>query len=63
MYVNNNTLMEFNNDFKQVASYKTAYPVFALYYTNGTVTAIERDTDGNFYSENIAWKKPSSVTI
>ena len=36
MYVNNNTLMEFNNDFKQVASYKTAYPVFALYYTNGT---------------------------
>ena len=63
MYVNHNTLMEFNNDFKQVASYKTAYPVFALYYTNGTVTAIERDTDGNFYSENIAWKKPSSVTI
>ena len=63
MYVNNNTLMEFNNDFKQVASYKTAYPVFALYYTNGTVTAIERDADGNFYSENIAWKKPSSVTI
>ena len=63
IYVNNNTLMEFNNDFKQVASYKTAYPVFALYYTNGTVTAIERDTDGNFYSENIAWKKPSSVTI
>ena len=63
MYVNNNTLMEFNNDFKQVASYKTAYPVFALYYTNGTVTAIERDTDGNFYSENIAWKMPSSVTI
>ena len=63
MYVNNNTLMEFNSDFKQVASYKTAYPVFALYYTNGTVTAIERDTDGNFYSENIAWKKPSSVTI
>ena len=63
MYVNNNTLMEFNNDFKQVASYKTAYPVFALYYTNGTVTAIERDTDGNFYSENIAWKKPGSVTI
>ena len=62
MYVNN-TLMEFNNDFKQVASYKTAYPVFALYYTNGTVTAIERDTDGNFYSENIAWKMPSSVTI
>ena len=51
MYVNNNTLMEFNNDFKQVASYKTAYPVFALYYTNGTVTAIERDTDGNFYEE------------
>ncbi|WP_195220687.1 Ig-like domain-containing protein [Ruminococcus bicirculans (ex Wegman et al. 2014)] len=63
MYVNHNTLMEFNNDFKQVASYKTAYPVFALYYTNGTVTAIERDTDGNFYSENIAWKMPSSVTI
>ena len=63
MYVNNNTLMEFNNDFKQVASYKTAYPVFALYYTNGTVTAIERDTDGNFYSENIAWKMPGSVTI
>ena len=63
MYVNNNTLMEFNNDFKQVASYKTAYPVFALYYTNGTVTAIERDADGNFYSENIAWKMPSSVTI
>ena len=63
MYVNNNTLMEFNNDFKQVASYKTAYPVFALYYTNGTVTAIERDTDGNFDSENIAWKMPSSVTI
>ena len=63
MYVNNNTLMEFNNDFKQVASYKTAYPVFTLYYTNGTVTAIERDTDGNFYSENIAWKMPSSVTI
>ena len=63
MYVNNNTLMEFNNDFKQVASYKTAYPVFALYYTNGTVTAIERDTDGNFYEENIAWKMPSSVTI
>ena len=63
MYVNNNTLMEFNNDFKQVASYKTAYSVFALYYTNGTVTAIERDTDGNFYSENIAWKMPSSVTI
>ena len=63
MYVNNNTLMEFNSDFKQVASYKTAYPVFALYYTNGTVTAIERDTDSNFYSENIAWKKPSSVTI
>ena len=63
MYVNNNTLMEFNSDFKQVASYKTAYPVFALYYTNGTVTAIERDTDGNFYSENIAWKMPSSVTI
>ena len=63
MYVNNNTLMEFNNDFKQVASFKTAYPVFALYYTNGTVTAIERDTDGNFYSENIAWKMPSSVTI
>ena len=63
MYVNNNTLMEFNNDFKQVASYKTAYPVFALYYTNGTVPAIERDTDGNFYSENIAWKMPSSVTI
>ena len=63
MYVNNNTLMEFNNDFKQVASYKTAYPVFALYYTNGTVTAIECDTDGNFYSENIAWKMPSSVTI
>ena len=63
MYVNNNTLMEFNNNFKQVASYKTAYPVFALYYTNGTVTAIERDTDGNFYSENIAWKMPSSVTI
>ena len=63
MYVNNDTLMEFNNDFKQVASYKTAYPVFALYYTNGTVTAIERDTDGNFYSENIAWKMPSSVTI
>ena len=63
MYVNNNTLMEFNNDFKQVASYKTAYHVFALYYTNGTVTAIERDTDGNFYSENIAWKMPGSVTI
>ena len=63
MYVNNNTLMEFNNDFKQVASFKTAYPVFALYYTNGTVTAIERDTDGNFYSENIAWKMPSSVSI
>ena len=63
MYVNNNTLMEFNNDFKQVASYKTAYPVFALYYTNGTVTAIERDTDGNFYSENIAWKMPGNVTI
>lgn len=63
MYVNNNTLMEFNNDFKQVASYKTAYPVFALYYTNGTVTAIERDSDGNFYSENIAWKMPSSVSI
>ena len=63
MYVNNNTLMEFNNDFKQVASYKTAYPVFALYYTNGTVTAIERDSDGNFYSENIAWKMPGSVTI
>ena len=63
MYVNNNTLMEFNSDFKQVASYKTAYPVFALYYTNGTVTAIERDTDDNFYSENIAWKMPSSVTI
>ena len=63
MYVNNNTLMEFNNDFKQVASYKTAYPVFALYYTNGTVTDIECDTDGNFYSENIAWKMPSSVTI
>ena len=63
MYVNNNTLMEFNNDFKQVASYKTAYTVFALYYTNGTVTAIERDTDGNFYSENIAWKMPSNVTI
>ena len=63
MYVNNNTLMEFNNDFKQVASYKTAYPVFALYYTNGTVTAIERDTDGNFYSENIAWKMPGSVSI
>ena len=63
IYVNNNTLMEFNNDFKQVASYKTAYPVFALYYTNGTVTAIERDADGNFYSENIAWKMPSSVTI
>ena len=63
MYVNNNTLMEFNNDFKQVASYKTAYPVFALYYTNGTVTAIERDTDGNFYSESIAWKMPGSVTI
>ena len=63
MYVNSSTLMEFNSDFKQVASNKTAYPVFALYYVNGTVTAIERDTDGNFYAENIDWKKPSSATI
>ena len=63
MYANNNTLVEFDSDFKQVAERKTQYPVFSLMYTNGKVTAVERDTEGDFYCESFDWKGPSYIAL
>ena len=59
MYVNNNTIVELDADGNQKSSVKTAYPVFAMYNYGDSVLVIEKDTDENFYVENLKWEYPT----
>ncbi len=63
MYVNNNTIVELDSDGNQKASFKTANPVFAMYNYGDSVLVIEKDTDENFYVENLKWEYPTEITL
>ena len=63
MYVNNNTIVELDADGNQKSSLKTAYPVFAMYNYGDSVLVIEKDTDENFYVENLKWAYPTKITL
>ena len=63
MYVNNNTIVELDADGNQKSSLKTAYPVFAMYNYGDSVLVIEKDTDENFYVENLKWEYPTKITL
>ena len=63
MCVNDTTLNEFDSDYKKVSSLKTQYPVFTLLNYGDNILVIEKDTDGNFYTENFYWSMPSKITV
>lgn len=63
MYVNNNTIVELDADGNQKSSVKTAYPVFAMYNYGDSVLVIEKDTDENFYVENLKWEYPTKIVL
>ena len=63
MYVNNNTIVELDADGNQKSSVKTAYPVFAMYNYGDSVLVIEKDTDENFYVENLKWQYPTKIAL
>lgn len=67
MYANNNTIAELertDDSVKQIASYKTEYPVFSMIDHNGRTIVIEKDPETNkYYTEDILWKKPEEISI
>ena len=63
MYANNNKLVEYDSDFNRVSSYDTEFPVFSLFNYGNFIMAIEKDTDGNYYVDNIYWSKPSQIKL
>ncbi|QCT07226.1 Ig-like domain-containing protein [Ruminococcus bovis] len=63
MYANNNKLVEYDNDFNRVSSYDTKFPVFSLFNYGNNIMTIEKDTDGNYYVDNIYWSKPSKIEL
>ena len=63
MYCNNNTLVGFDSDFNQIASFKTDYPVFSLFNYGENIIAMEKDTDGNYYLNNINWSMPTKIKL
>lgn len=63
MYVNNNTIVELDADGNQKSSLKTTHPVFAMYNYGDSVLVIEKDTDENFYVENLKWEYPTKITL
>lgn len=48
MYVNDNTIAELDSEGNKKSTFKTAYPVFAMYNYGDSVLVIEKDTDENF---------------
>ena len=63
MYVNDNTIAEFDSEGNKKSTLKTAYPVFAMYNYGDSVLVIEKDTDENFYVENLKWAYPTKITL
>ena len=63
MYANNSKLVEYDSDFNRVSSYDTEFPVFSLFNYENNIIAIEKDTDGNYYVDNIYWSKPSQIKL
>ena len=67
MYANNNTIAELertDDSVKQIASYKTEYPVFSMIDHNGRTIVIEKDPETNkYYTEDILWKKPEEISV
>lgn len=48
MYINDNIVVELDAKGNKKSTYKTAYPVFAMYNYGDSVLVIEKDTDENF---------------
>ncbi len=63
MYINDNTVVELDAKGNKKSTYKTAYPVFAMYNYGDSVLVIEKDTDENFYVENLKWVYPTKITL
>ena len=63
MYVNDNTIAELDSEGNKKSTFKTAYPVFAMYNYGDSVLVIEKDTDENFYVENLKWAYPTKITL
>ena len=63
MYVNDNTIAELDSEGNKKSTFETAYPVFAMYNYGDSVLVIEKDTDENFYVENLKWAYPTKITL
>ena len=63
MYVNDNTIAELDSEGNKKSTFKTAYPVFAMYNYGDSVLVIEKDTDENFYVENLKWAYPTKIKL
>ncbi|PKD32105.1 Ig-like domain-containing protein [Ruminococcus bromii] len=63
MYVNDNTIAELDSEGNKKSTFKTAYPVFAMYNYGDSVLVIEKDTGENFYVENLKWAYPTKITL
>ena len=63
MYVNDNAIAELDSEGNKKSTFKTAYPVFAMYNYGDSVLVIEKDTDENFYVENLKWAYPTKITL
>ena len=63
MYVNDNTIVELDSEGNKKSTFETAYPVFAMYNYGDSVLVIEKDTDENFYVENLKWAYPTKITL
>lgn len=63
IYMNHNTITEYNSAMKPMASYKTEHPVFAMYNYGDRVLVIEKDTDSNYYVQLLDWRAPTTVTL
>ena len=63
MYVNDNTIAELDSEGNKKSTFKTAYPVFAMYNYGDSVLVIEKDTDENFYVENLKGAYPTKITL
>ncbi len=63
MYANDNTIVELDAEGNQKSTFKTAYPVFAMYNYGDNALVIEKDTNENFYVENLKWSYPTKITL
>ena len=63
IYMNDNRLMEFDSNYKQISKINTEYPVFALLNYGDDILAIEKDTDSNYYAENLLWEFPTEINL